>query len=57
MSGFVLELSRTEADNEIKLQEKFRPPHLAVIEELGCGEVFEVLVIGNDIDGVRVIFW
>ena len=31
------ELSRTEADNEVKLQEKFRPLHLAAVQKLGCG--------------------
>ena len=40
-----------ETDDEVELDEIFRPLHLAAVQEFCRGEVFEVLVIGDDIDG------
>jgi len=42
-----------ETDNEVELGEVFRPPHLAAVQELGRGKIFEILVISDDIDGCR----
>ena len=50
------ELPGTEADNEVKLQEKFRPLRLVVLEKLGRGEIFEIFVVGNNVNGSRGTF-
>jgi len=43
-------------DDEVELGEIFRPACLAVVQEFGCGEIFEILVIGDDINGCRRTF-
>ena len=50
------ELSGMEADNEVKLREKFRPLRLVVLEKLGRGEIFEIFVVGNNVNGSHGTF-
>ena len=50
------ELSGTEADNEVKLREEFRPPHLVAVQKLGRGEIFEIFVVGNNVNGSHGTF-
>ncbi len=54
--GFGTELPRSEADDVVKLGKKFRPPCLAAVQKLSCGEIFEIFVVGNDINGSRRTF-
>jgi len=54
--GLCTELSGTEADNEVELEKKFRPLHLAVVQKLSHGEIFEIFVVGNDVNGSRGTF-
>ena len=49
--GFSSESSWTEADDQVELAEELQPMGLLPSQEFGGGEVFEVLVVGNDIDG------
>ena len=48
--GLGTQFSRSEADNEVELGKEFGPSDLASGEESGCGEIFQVLVVRNDID-------
>ncbi len=54
--GFGTELPRSEADNEVELGKEFRPPHLAAVQKLGCGEIFEIFVVGDDVNGSHGTF-
>ena len=45
-----------EVDDEVELGKIFRPLRLAAVQEFCCGEVFEVLVISDDIDGSHGTF-
>ena len=36
---FGTEFARAEPDNEFELGEVFRPPHLAAVQEFGCGKM------------------
>ena len=48
--GFGTEFPRSEADDEVELGEVFGPSGLSSGEELGSGEVREVLVISHDVN-------
>ena len=53
---FSPKLTRTEADNEIEGRKKFRPSGLPSGEEFGGRKIFQVLVVGDDIDRSRSSF-
>ena len=44
------EASRVEADGEVELGEVLRPAGLMAGQDLGAGEVLQVLVVGDHID-------
>ena len=44
------EASRVEADGKVELGEVLRPAGLTVGQDLGAGEVLQVLVVGDHID-------
>ena len=44
------EASRAEADGEVELGEVLRPAGLTVGQDLGAGEILQVLVVGDHID-------
>ena len=48
--GLCSEVSRAEADGEVELGEVLRPVGLTAGQDLGTGEVLQVLVVGNHID-------
>ena len=54
--GLGSEFSRTEMDNEVESGKVFRPMCLLTCEDFGCGEVLEILVIGDHINGVTRTF-
>ncbi len=43
-------------DDEVELGKEFRPPHLAVVQKLSCGEIFEIFVVGDDVNGSHGTF-
>ena len=45
-----------ETDDEVECGKIFRPTCLTTREDFGHGEVLEILVIGDDIDGVARTF-
>jgi len=45
-----------KTDDEVELGKIFQPPSLAAVQEFSRGEVFQVLVIGDHIDGCRGTF-
>ena len=47
---FGAESTGMEADDEVELRKVFRPSDLAVGEEFGCGKIFQVFVVCDDID-------
>src|ERR1700731_2540145 len=48
--GFHSELAGAESDHEIELGQELRPPGLTPGEQADCGEVLEVLMVGNNVD-------
>ena len=44
------EVSRAEADGEVELGEVLRPAGLTAGQDLGAGEILQVLVVGDHID-------
>src|SRR3984893_3773435 len=48
--GFHSEPTGAELDHEIELGQELQPPGLMPGEQTDCGEVLEVLMVGNDID-------
>src|ERR1700679_3278902 len=48
--GLRTELSGAEANHEVELREVFGPPSLSSGENLSSGEIFKVLVVGDDVD-------
>ena len=48
---FGTELPRSEADDEVELGKEFRPLRLVVVEKLGCGEIFKIFVVSNNVNG------
>jgi hypothetical protein len=50
------EFPRSKANCEVELGEVFRPASLSASQELGRREVFQVLVIGNNVDSFRGTF-
>jgi len=42
--------SRAETNGKVKLGEELRPVGLTMSQDLGCGEVGQVLVVGDHID-------
>ena len=50
---FCTELTRTETDDEIKSGEKLGPASLATGKEFSSAEIFQVLVVGDDVDRRR----
>ena len=48
--GLCSEASRVEADGEVGLGEVLQPAGLMVGQDLGAGEVFQVLVVSHHID-------
>src|SRR6266540_5546208 len=50
---FGTELPRSEADDEVELGKEFRPLRLVAVQKLSCGEIFEIFVVGDDINGRR----
>ena len=44
------EASRAEADGEVELGEVLRPAGLTAGQDLGAGEILQVLVVGDHID-------
>ena len=49
--GLGTELPRSEADDEVELGKEFRPPCLAAVQKLSCGEIFEIFVVGDNVNG------
>ena len=47
---FRSEVSRAEADGEVELGEVLRPAGLMAGQDLGAGEILQVLVVGDHID-------
>ena len=47
---FGTELPGSEADDEVELGKEFRPPHLAVVQKLSCGKIFEIFVVGDNVN-------
>ena len=54
--GLGSKFSRMETNNEVESREVFRPTCLSMHEDFGCGEVLEIPVIGDHIDGVTGTF-
>ena len=54
--GFGVKFSRAETDDEVEGGEELRPSGLASGEEFGGGEVFEIFVIGYNVNGVWATF-
>ena len=54
--GFGSEFSGTETDDEVKSGKIFGPSCLSMREDFSCGEVLEILVIGDHVDGVAGTF-
>ena len=48
--GLCSEASRVEVDGKVELREGLRPAGLMVGQDLGAGEVLQVLVVGDHID-------
>ena len=48
--GLGSEASRAEADDKVELGEVLRPAGLTVGQDLGAGEILQVLVVGDHID-------
>ena len=48
--GFRPEFPRMEMNNKVEARKVFQPSCLMTREDIGCGEVLEVLVVGNNID-------
>ena len=48
--GLCSEASRVEADGEVELGEVLRPTGLTAGQDLGAGEVLQVLVVGDHVD-------
>ena len=47
---FGAESTRTETDYEVKLRKVFGASDLAAGEEFGCGKIFQVIVIHDEVD-------
>ena len=47
---FSIQMTRTEADDKVKLREEFRPTSLLTSKDLGSGEVLQVLVVSDNVD-------
>jgi len=43
-------------NDKVELGEVFQPPCLAAVQEFCCSEVFEVFVVGDDINGCHRTF-
>ena len=54
--GLGSEFSRMETDDEVESRNVFGPSCLSMCEDFGCGEVLEIPVIGDHIDGVAGTF-
>ena len=54
--GLCTELSGMETDNEVELGKEFRLPCLAAVQKLGCSKIFEIFVVGDDINGSHGTF-
>ena len=50
------ELTRPEANDHVERRKEFRPASLTTREEFRCGKIFEVFVVGNDVDAKRRAF-
>ena len=48
--GLCSKASRAEVDGKVELGEVLRPAGLTAGQDLGAGEVFQVLVVGDHID-------
>ena len=48
--GLCSEVSRVEADGKVELGEVLRPVGLTAGQDLGAGEIFQVLVVSDHID-------
>ena len=46
---FGVESTRMEVDNEVELRKVFGPLDLVVSEEFGCGKIFKVFVISDNV--------
>ena len=53
---FGTESTGMEMDDEVELRKVFRPSDLEVGEKFGCGKIFQVFVICDDIDCFRGTF-
>jgi len=53
---FSAEMTRTEPDDKIELEEVLRPPHLPLGQYLGSRKILKVLMICNNIDGIGQTF-
>ena len=49
--GFTSKSSQTETDDHVELTKELRPMGLSPGQEFGGGEVLQVFVIGDDVDG------
>ena len=47
---FGAESTETETDDEVELRKVFRPSDLAAGEKFGCGKIFQVFVVHDDVD-------
>jgi hypothetical protein len=54
--GFGTKLSGAETDDKVEGGEELRPSGLAAGKEFGGGEVFQIFVIGYNVDGVGATF-
>lgn len=54
--GFGAKLARTEADDEVELAEELRPTSLSAVEEFGRRKIFQIFVVGDDVDRCRGAF-
>ena len=48
--GFSSEASRAEVDGEVELGEVLRPAGLTAGQDLGAGEILQILVVGDHVD-------
>ena len=48
--GFSSKVSRAEVDGEVELGEVLRPAGLMASQDLGAGEILQILVVGDHVD-------
>ena len=53
---FGAESTGTETDDKVELRKVFGPLDLVVSEEFGCGKIFQVFVVSDNVDCFRGAF-